>query len=62
MHHDPAEPLPEHLTTPAWMWTHVRPWLGRRLRGRTAGDGMLPKHDALVPVIPADPLGSPATM
>ena len=62
MHHDPAEPLPEHLTTPAWMWTHVRPWLGRRLRGRTAGDGMLPKHDALVPVIPADPLGSPAAM
>lgn len=62
MHHDPVEPSPEQLTTPAWMWTHVRPWLGRRLRGRTAGDGMLPKHDALVPVIPADPLGSPATM
>jgi phosphatidylinositol alpha 1,6-mannosyltransferase len=62
MHHDPAEPLPEHLTTPAWMWTHVRPWLGRRLRGRTAGDGLLPKHNALVPVIPADPLGSPASM
>jgi phosphatidylinositol alpha 1,6-mannosyltransferase len=62
MHHDPAEPAPEHLSTPAWMWTHVRPWLGRRLRGRTAGDGLLPKHDALVPVIPADPLGSPAAM
>ncbi len=65
MHHDLADDhleqnAPEHLSTPAWMWTHVRPWLGRRLRGRTAGDGLLPKHDALVPVIPADPLGSPA--
>ncbi|MEO5920812.1 MAG: GDSL-type esterase/lipase family protein [Pseudolysinimonas sp.] len=55
MHDESAEASPEHLSTPAWMWTHVRPWLGRRLRGRTAGDGLLPRHDALVPVIPADP-------
>jgi phosphatidylinositol alpha 1,6-mannosyltransferase len=40
----------EQLSTRAWFWRHVRPWLGRRVRGRTAGDGLLPKHDALVPV------------
>jgi phosphatidylinositol alpha 1,6-mannosyltransferase len=54
------EPAGEPLGTAAWMWTHVRPWLGRRLRGRTAGDGLQPKHDALVPVIPADPSETPA--
>lgn len=43
------------LGTPAWVWTHVRPWLGRRLRGRTAGDGLHAKHDCLVPVVPFDP-------
>jgi len=48
------EPVGEQLTTRAWFWTHVRPWLGRRLRGRTAGDGLLPKHDALVPVAAPD--------
>ena len=62
MHDDPAEILDEPLSTPAWMWTHVRPWLGRRLRGRTAGDGLAPKHDTLVPVIPADPSGHPASV
>ena len=52
-----AEPLDgiESLTTPAWMWTHVRPWLGRRLRGRTAGDGMSARRGELLPVLPADP-------
>lgn len=49
-----------HLSTPAWLWTHARPWAGRRLTGRTAGDGLDPKHDALVPVIPAEPSGHPA--
>jgi phosphatidylinositol alpha 1,6-mannosyltransferase len=49
------ESIERHLGTAAWVWTHVRPWLGRRLRGRTAGDGLHPKHDALVPVVPLDP-------
>jgi phosphatidylinositol alpha 1,6-mannosyltransferase len=50
------------LSTPAWAWQHVRPWLGRRLRGRTAGDGREPKHATLVPVVPADPSGHPAAI
>ncbi len=40
-----------------WLWTHVRPWMGRRMLGRTAGDGRSPKHAALVPVIPMDRSG-----
>jgi phosphatidylinositol alpha 1,6-mannosyltransferase len=47
------------LSTPAWVWQHVRPWAGRRLRGRTSGDGLEPKHAALVPVAPSDPSGAP---
>jgi phosphatidylinositol alpha 1,6-mannosyltransferase len=54
------EQVGEPLSTRAWFWRHVRPWLGRRLRGRTAGDGMMPKHDDLVPVIPIDPSERPA--
>jgi len=42
------------LSTPAWLWAHARPWAGRRVRRRTAGDGLTPKHVALVPVTPTD--------
>ena len=55
-----AEDSAVALSTPSWMWQHVRPWLGRRLRGRTAGDGREPKHTTLVPVIPSDSSGHPA--
>lgn len=57
-----AEDAGSGLSTPSWIWRHVRPWLGRRLRGRTAGDGREPKHTALVPVVPADPSGHPAAI
>lgn len=39
-----------HLRTSRWLWVHARPWAYRRLRGRTAGDGLSSKHDGLVPV------------
>lgn len=32
---------------------HVAPWLGRRLRGRSSGDGRVPKHPAWQRVAPA---------
>ncbi|MBO9577550.1 MAG: glycosyltransferase [Microbacteriaceae bacterium] len=34
-----------------WLWRHLRPWIGRRLRGVTAGDGLVAKHDGLVEVV-----------
>lgn len=38
------------IPTAEWLWVHARPWAYRRLRGRTAGDGLSSKHDELVPV------------
>ncbi|GAA3665420.1 GDSL-type esterase/lipase family protein [Microbacterium marinilacus] len=34
-----------------WLRVHALPWVWRRLRGRTAGDGLVPKHAGYV-VIP----------
>lgn len=45
----------EWIPTRQWLWTHVRPWAGRRVRGRTAGDGLVAKHSDLVPLTPRDP-------
>ena len=52
MHDDAPETRIDRISTPAWIWTHVRPWAGRRLRGRTAGDGLAPKHTTLIEVVP----------
>lgn len=50
MHEEESEPGGPPLTMPAWLWTHARPWAARRLQGRTAGDGLGPKHHELVPI------------
>lgn len=52
MHDDAPEARISRISTPAWIWTHVRPWAARRVRGRTAGDGLAPKHTTLVEVVP----------
>ena len=52
MHDDAPEVRISRISTPAWIWEHVRPWAGRRLRGRTAGDGLSPKHSTLIEVVP----------
>ncbi|MFI0432575.1 MAG: SGNH/GDSL hydrolase family protein [Candidatus Nanopelagicales bacterium] len=33
-----------------WAWTHLGPWVGRRLRGVSSGDGLQPKRPQLAPV------------
>lgn len=53
MHDEEPGPDDEPLSHARWLWTHVRPWAGRRIRGRTAGDGRVAKHDELVPILPA---------
>ncbi len=35
-----------------WVHRHFLPWVGRRLRGVSSGDGVLPKHAELVDVQP----------
>ncbi|MGI9823385.1 glycosyltransferase [Agromyces sp. Marseille-Q5079] len=34
-----------------WLASHAAPWIGRRLRGRTAGDGRESKRPELLPVL-----------
>jgi len=58
MHDDEAGTEQSWVSTATWLRSHVRPWAGRRLRGRTAGDGLLAKHDSLVPIVVAGPGGS----
>lgn len=30
-----------------WVWTHLRPWIGRRIRGTSSGDGVAPKRPSM---------------
>ncbi|WP_353828898.1 glycosyltransferase [Agromyces sp. SYSU T0242] len=48
LHGDGDEPDAPPLATGEWLRRHAVPWIGRRMLGRTAGDGRDPKHDALV--------------
>jgi lysophospholipase L1-like esterase len=34
----------------AWARTHLAPWVGRRLTGRSSGDGVSPKYPVLTPL------------
>ncbi|MEV3934015.1 MULTISPECIES: SGNH/GDSL hydrolase family protein [unclassified Streptomyces] len=56
-----ARPLPPRATPSAWQaaaaevrWTaaFLGPWLGRRLRGRSSGDGRTAKRPLLLPMSP----------
>lgn len=47
-------PRPLHRTVAgevAWAWRHLRPWLARRLRGTSSGDGVAPKRPELEPLL-----------
>ncbi len=49
----PVEPLPRTQVLAgevAWTVRHMAPWISRRLRGRSSGDGILPKRPELAPV------------
>ena len=57
---DPDAPLPpappvsrseQRRSDRAWARTHLRPWVGRRLTGRSSGDGRDPKRPDLRPLI-----------
>jgi len=37
-----------------WGATHLAPWIGRRLTGRSSGDGRAPKRPTLIPVVVPD--------
>ena len=49
----PAEPLSRLETaagTAAWVREFAAPWVQRRLRGTSSGDGRAPKRPTLTPV------------
>jgi lysophospholipase L1-like esterase len=49
----PAEPRPRHALITAeliWVQRYFTPWLVRRMRGRSSGDGREPKRPGLAPV------------
>ena len=51
----PVRRLPARLAgDAAWMGRHLGPWVVRRLRGRSSGDGRLPKRPELAPVSDRD--------
>jgi lysophospholipase L1-like esterase len=48
----PPLPLPARVRADAaWLRTHVSPWMTRRLRGRSSGDGRTPKRPTLEPLV-----------
>ena len=38
------DPVDDPVPQGDWLRTHALPWVWRRMRGRTAGDGLLAKH------------------
>lgn len=48
LHGDADEPDAPPLRNAEWLFRHAAPWAGRRLLGRTAGDGRVSKHGELV--------------
>jgi lysophospholipase L1-like esterase len=39
-----------------WVRSHLAPWVGRKLRGRSTGDGVLPKHPELTALVGHQPV------
>ena len=48
---DAATAIDRQVGDLRWLASHAAPWIGRRLRGRTAGDGREPKRPELLPVL-----------
>jgi phosphatidylinositol alpha 1,6-mannosyltransferase len=55
IHTEPPGELDASIPTARWLWEYVLPWVGRRLSGRTAGDGILAKQPELLAVNPRVP-------
>ena len=50
---EPRPPLAARLSADAqWVTGHLLPWVGRRLRGESSGDAVVPKDPGWVPVPP----------
>ena len=56
----PARLRPHELARAELVWTrrHLAPWVVRRVRGQSSGDGLACKRPALAPISPRDSIGS----
>ncbi|MFT4049227.1 MAG: SGNH/GDSL hydrolase family protein [Solirubrobacterales bacterium] len=43
--------LREYGAEAAWVWQHLRPWIARRLKGTSSGDGVTPKRPEMIPLL-----------
>ncbi len=48
---DPVPPWSRAAADAAWIGGHLGPWLGRRITGRSSGDGLQPKRPRLAPLV-----------
>jgi lysophospholipase L1-like esterase len=53
----PAPKPPEVLGTLDWLQQHALPWVGRRIRGISSGDGVPPKLPSPIPLGPSGSVG-----
>ncbi|GAB3616879.1 SGNH/GDSL hydrolase family protein [Okibacterium endophyticum] len=56
-----ARPVGQSLPLSEWVSDHVFPWVIRRVRGKTAGDGRTAKRPALQPLVLPQPSSSDVT-
>jgi lysophospholipase L1-like esterase len=50
----------EYAAEAAWVWQHFRPWIVRRLKGTSSGDGISAKRPEMRPLIEQDLASSEA--
>lgn len=51
--HEELLPLRRELVKEgAWLWEHLRPWIMRRVRGTSSGDGITAKRPEMLPLNP----------
>ena len=62
MHDEEKGAEDDWVSNSRWLWVHVRPWLGRRMLGRTAGDGRVAKHSELVRISPPERRSTPTSV
>lgn len=57
----PRKSGPRELASEAaWMWSHLRPWIARRIKGTSSGDGISAKRPEMRPVLEPDLASSEA--
>lgn len=57
---EPQPKLREFAAEAAWVWSHLRPWIVRRVKGTSSGDGISAKRPEMLPLLEQDLASSEA--